>query len=270
MLNKNRYKISIVVILFFLQIATLPAFRRPEHHTQMLQVIFGRPYTISSAEQAKVEILEKALYLAIDQYSGSGLNYLNDLIMFGVEYVPAPHQIDFSSNQYHQRYTHRGWDFLYTDDRANWNMRKQLLLSSLDKLFDFQFNEMEKRESFGALLYYVHILGDHSYDGKTTLPDRMRINGSVRGRNMNRGDIVWELEYHLERLFREQQNSQNYRNIQSFLWDHRSRPLLPYSQTISDEAYNELQGFANRILQELMTNIPPLLRNEAFFRRTFL
>ena len=270
MLSKAWLKRAFIIIILISQASSLFAFKRTAHDTQMRQILFGMPYIISSTEQSKIEILEMALYLALDQYNGNNLYYLDDLRMFGIENIPAPHQIDFSSNQHHQRYTHRGWDYIYSDDRANWNIRKQLLLSSIDKVFNFMPHEMIKRESFAALLYYVHVLGDHSHDGKRTLPDRMRINGSVSGGNMERGDIVWELEYHLDRLFREQQNSRNYRNLQNFLSQHRRRPALPYSQTISDEMYDELKGFANRILQELMTNIPPLLRNEAFFRSSFL
>jgi hypothetical protein len=82
-----------------------------------------------------------------------------------IKNLPAAEQIDFTGNQYHQRATHWGWDFTNYTNQLLWETRKQLLLSTLDEVFAFQETGTIKRDSFGALLYYTHILGDHKYTG---------------------------------------------------------------------------------------------------------
>jgi hypothetical protein len=128
---------------------------------------------------------------------------------------------------------------------------------------------MIKKDSFGALIYYIHILGDHIGDSKDTLTSRMRLNGSIRGRNPVRSDIIWELEYHIPRLFREQSNSFEYKMLMSYLQRCASTPAFEYATTISDDNYKKLQEFANEILNKLIENVPALLKNEPFFVRVF-
>lgn len=269
MLNKKKTIYCIFTFLFIVHNNFIFASDEEVHNTQLKQVLFGRPFTINDNEQKNIRILQKALYLAIDQFNGNKIDYLTDLKEFGVQNLPSFEQIDFSSNQYHQRYTHRGWDFPTYPNQLLWETRKGLLLSTLDKLFNFQENEKIKKDSFGALLYYIHILGDHIGDSKDTYTSRMRLNGSMRGRTMNRSDIIWEFEYHIPRLFREQTNAVGYKTLMEYLRKHASYPSFEYSQTISDDDFNELKKFANEILNTLIGNIPALLKNERFFARVF-
>ena len=261
-------KISAVICIFILPVS-LSASDEPVHNGQMLNVLFGRPFTISRTEQQKTEILEKAVFLCVDLFNGYNIHYLTDLNNYGVQNLPSAQYIDFSSNYTHQRATHRGWDFKNYSNQAMWEERKKLLLFSIDRLFDFQETEMIKRDSFAALLYYVHIIGDHIGNSKRTLPDRMRINGSMRGRNMERLDVVWELEYHIPRLFRGQESAVEYKLLMKAMQRFSTQPPFDYSTAISDDDYSKLQGFAVNILNCLTENIPALLRNESFFRRAF-
>ena len=144
------------------------------------------------------------------------------------------------------------------------------MISAVDKIFGSREDEEAKRESFAALLYCVHILGDHIGDNKRSLPDRMPLNGSRDGRTATRTDIIWELETHIPRLFRGQTGAVEYLMLMKYLQEHRSKPSFAYSDTISDNDYRRLQDFAEELLyKQLKVNIPGLLKNENFFRRVF-
>jgi hypothetical protein len=188
--------------------------------------------------------------------------------------------MDFTANYTHQRYTHRGWDFItypvnYGKNNYNfqdiWERRKGLLLSTVDRIFEFQENEMIKKESFAALIYYTHILGDHiGNTSKNTLVNKMQLNGSRRGGNMARSDIIWELEYHIPHLFREQANAPEYKALMNYFEKNRvSNPPFVYSNTISDDDFKKLQKLTGEVLDELIKNIPALLKKEIFFTQVF-
>ena len=283
MLNKNTGKHLSVLLLLFFACSSLFASDERVHNEQLIQVLFGRSFKPDERVNRNLIPLQKALYLTIDLFNGATYNqgqaqrYLNDLKGFGVENLPSLSTIDFTAGWEHQRYTHRGWDWIdYPRNLRGynfqniWNVRQQLvLMSTIDKIFNFQEIEMIKRDSFTALLYYVHILGDHLGDSKRSLPDRMPLNGSRRGSAATRADIIWELEYHIPRLFREQTSAAEYQLLMRFIQRSQSRPSFVYSDTISDDDYRQLQAFAKEILDNLILNIPPLLENENFFRRVF-
>jgi hypothetical protein len=286
MMMTNKFiKISLLLFVIFL----LPLFASEEnvHNGQLLQVLFGRPYTINEIEERNIKPLENALYWCLDEFNGTSykngiaLQRLKDLKRFGVKNVPAFEKIDFTAGSEHQRYTHRGWDWIdYPENirgynfKEIWRLRKQLLFSTVDKVFNFKRDETIKCESLSAILYYVHILGDHIGDSKRTYMDRIplsprpdyRFNRS--GENSNNPTVYTELLYHLPRLFREQTNSVNYRMLSLYL-DHNKNREFPTGTTISDQEYAELQSFSKETLDKLIEYIPRLLRNENFFMRVF-
>jgi hypothetical protein len=285
-------KIILIITLLFSAIF-LFASEEDEHNKQMLQVLFGRPYTINEDEQRNIRPLEMAIYLTIDLYNGDtyvnkrgeryqAQRYLDDLKKFGVKKLPKLPIIDFTAGSEHQRYTHRGWDWIdYPSNYREynfqniWNVRKQLVyLATLDKIFSFNRWEYEKRDSFAALLYYVHILGDHIGDKKRSYMDRIPISPrpdyrfNQSGENSNNPTIYTELLYHLPRLFKEQTNSIDYGMLMRYLERNKNRQFST-GTTISDEEYAELQTFAKETLDKLIEYIPRLLRNEDFFKRVF-
>jgi hypothetical protein len=138
------------------------------HNKQFLQVLFGRPYTINENEQRNIEPLEKALYWCVDEFNGNTYNngmarqYLDDLKRFGVKKIPPFEKIDFTAGYEHQRYTHRGWNWIdYPENirgynfKEIWKLRKALLLSTVDCVFNFKRDETIKCESLSAILYYI-------------------------------------------------------------------------------------------------------------------
>jgi hypothetical protein len=276
MLNKSKAKYIVLFILFIFHNVLVFASNEWVHNNQLNQVLFGQD-TVRTIEQKNIVILEKALYLAIDEFNGYNSykldNYLSDLKDFGVINLPSRDQIDYVTfGGEHQKISHRGWDFKKYENQQLWETRKNLLLSTLDKLFNFNENEMDKKDSFGALCYYIHIIGDHIGDeGKKPLRHRMPLNG--RSQTQERSDIIWELEYHIPRLFREQANSSEteneYKELMKYLKEKADKPRFIYTEKILDEDLKKLREFAGEILNVLIKNIPALLKNERFFSRVF-
>jgi hypothetical protein len=297
MLNNKLVSVLLLILfLFHFPVNVLFASDDDVHNRQMLQVLFGKNSSLrtddgrlfyvesfSGHKKESILALQKAVYWCVDEYNGHiaflqgyPRQYLNDLRRFGVDDIPQYDMIDFKANWYHERYTHKGWDFdEYPRNyqgynfQTIWELRKNLLLATVDKTFNFRPDEMIKKDSFAALIYYTHILGDHSGNTKGSLEHRIPINGSRRGRTMERGDIIWELEYHIPRLFREQTNVPEYRFLMNYLKNHTSKPSFIYARTISDDDYIKLKKFAEDVLEALIENIPALLRNEVFFTRVF-
>jgi len=281
--------------VFLFCFSLLPLFASDEsvHNQQLERVLFGSSYTLSEKGQKNLTALEEALYLSIDLFNGTTYNngqaqrYIDDLRRFGVKKIPDLDSIDFTAGSEHQRYTHRGWDWIdYPrnirgyDFQQIWTLRKEnVLLATIDKIFNFKRNEMIKHDSFAALMYYIHILGDHIGDSKRTYTDRMAISPrpdyrfNRSGENANNPTIYTELLYHLPRLFREQAESVpapfDYQMLIRFLERNKNR-TFPTGTTISDEEYAELQSFAQETLNALCRYIPALLRNEDFFKRAFI
>lgn len=121
-----------------------------------------------------IEAIESAAYLCPDQFNGSGKEELNTLIAYGVPGIPnSIDEINFTSNWQHRRYTHMDWVPMEHPDVGNWDMRKEILLATVNKVFDFgpftdpvpllgwKVDYTDQCNSFCALVYYVHILGDN-------------------------------------------------------------------------------------------------------------
>ncbi|MCL2139059.1 MAG: hypothetical protein FWH41_05960 [Treponema sp.] len=302
MLNNTACKKTAVVFFLF---AVSAGYLFPSdddvHNRQLLQVLFGRSVNIKSDDgrlfygsdfteekKQKILVLQKALYWCIDEYNGDNpymqgypRQYLNDLRLFGVGGVPEYDKINFTANMYHQRYTHRGWDWTLYPRTAQynfqeiWSLRKNLLLSAIDSVTDIRPEEAIKRDSFGALLYYLHILEDHAGDSKTTYMDRISISrrpdyrSNRSGENRFNPTIITELLYHLPRLFREQTGTMEFRTIERYLTRCNQDKEFPAGNVITDGEYAKLQSFAKEMLDKLIENIPALMKGEGFFSRVF-
>jgi hypothetical protein len=182
----------------------------------------------------------------------------------------------------HGWYTHLGWDHIYDEDTTNrWLIRKEILRNALDKQFNFSLldkigiSRSNKRDSFAALLYYVHILGDHENNAITTAHTRLPIR-SLDEQNVNyqtieehwtsdyededaivqwrkewiaQTTIIAELNKHLPIIFSKQKNDVHYIN------------MIKGINKNSTEGQKEK---AKKLLGILFKNVPYLLKNESF------
>jgi len=99
------------------------------------------------------------------------------------------------------------------------------------------------------------------------ISQRPDYKGNRSGPNSHNPTIYTELLYHLSRLFREQLNSNEYRDLILFL-EIRKRTEFP-TGTLTDEEYAKLKMFAGQTLNILCLHVPRLLMNESFFKRAF-
>ncbi|WP_295069735.1 hypothetical protein [Ruminococcus sp.] len=251
------------------------AFNREEHDKYMLKVLFYSFKEVDNDVSIKdeIEALECASYLTIDQYNGNGEKDLSYLQQYKVKNLPSSiSQIDYTSGAYHRRATHRGWDgettgVYNTTDRERWTIRKKILINTADKIFDFKGNTT-KRDSFCALIYYTHILGDRLSDTKYYQNNDIIELG---GRTDNQ-DITHELIHHISILFSDQNHTFKFNHVitKLDLINSRISTLLKRNNgSISNEDFAEYKGYAKDIMDVLMYNIPEMLKSEDFFRNVF-
>lgn len=286
------------------------AFSEEKHDDYLEQVLFGKDGYASSNETAinTLEALKAACYLSIDQFSGKGESQLDDLysfhdasfgneqinkvkkiIPFYKEYqLPSSiDQIDFKGNAYHRSCTHLGWDHEYDEDKANWKTRKTILLLTVNESFNFGlfsgwFGAFNTRcNSFCALLYYVHILGDTIEagekiyaDGKSGAyytkkqQDKLIIPLVVFSPSEKNPDIIFELQKHSEILFAGQRLTGKMMHLKSRLSEirYKIREDITNQEIHYSANYYKL---ANELMDILSETIPSLLRNESFFNTVF-
>ena len=142
-----------------------------DHYKDLESVLFGNNSAriMGDAEKKKlVRHLEYATSLALDQFNGFKGTLLEDLRLYGVPNLPN-HITDKieeggfnfpASGQTHRQYTHLGWTYDYDKEHrvANWPLRKQMMVDTAKRVLNC--NDDEICDSFAALLYYIHVIGD--------------------------------------------------------------------------------------------------------------
>lgn len=257
-------------IVFFLTMTVAPlfSFNNAQHDEYMLQVLFGR-HTSIDKESNEVKALEYASYLTLDQFNGKGVKELAFLNQMKVRNIPKDiSKIDFSSNGLHRSYTHRGWDFSYSTDKAHWNIRKNILIATANKVFEFK--DSQQCNSFCALIYYVHVLGDHIAD-KSKKKSELKIDFAGR---VDNNDIVHELTMHLSILFKDQTNSLPLTTLLQKMraLDRNVETLVRRPGGIAaftDVEFHTYKNAATELMNLLIRYVPELLQKEAFFTRFF-
>lgn len=265
-----------VLLSIALVIACIPqtsAYERDEHDKYMLEVLFKNFKEVENDSKVtdEIEALESASYLAIDQFNNNGQKDLDILCSYGVKGIPSDiTDISFNaSGTTHRSHTHRGWDFqLYTVTKDIWPIRKQLLLNTADEIFDFRGDEA-KKESFCALIYYIHLLGDHMDDSSYKIKNGLKMD--IGGR-VDKEDIIHELLKHIEVVFADQRHTHKYRSLTSTLLRYNSKfaKIVRSEGGInSDEKFEKKQEYTEDLMKLLTMYIPEMLKEEAFFSEVF-
>lgn len=270
---------SIIVILSAV-LSSASASDKDVHDGYMLQVLFGKNFSeenYSEKELQGIEALEAASYLAVDQYNGNGTEELKILSDYRVPSLPRSiSEIDFSGNQYHRRYSHRGWlgpynnkDRPYPDDKAHWNTRKEILLQTTKKVFGFNDSQSRINDSLSAVIYYIHILGDHIVE-----TDYQKMNSDmigVGGRN-DQYDIIHQLIYHFDVLFTSLTSTNRYNSFRSQLrlLNNEFSDLVNKDGGVNTyEKQAAYSGLAKKLMDLLIKHVPELLQEEAYFSKVF-
>lgn len=249
------------------------------HNTDLKDILFEGGCSLSHRGRENFRMLCEAAYLTLDYYNGQdkGNRYLDDLRSHGVKGLPKDvNEINFSYNSHHQRFTHMGWNYDYgIKDSANWETRKMILINTVQHIGKFNKREMIKVEAFAALVYDLHILGDHCGDTEYSRYDRVRLTSEpgYKGQVVsptsdgpfNNPTLFVYLLYHTHRLFREQKGTFEYERLLEFLDTYKDRF---WGKDSVD--YSEIQDFAKKKTKvALQQYIPGLLKREKFFQRAF-
>lgn len=251
------------------------------HNEELKQILFGQTTSnLTFKGENNFRLLCKAVHLAVDYTNQEqGARFYNDLKTNGVANLPSLESISFAGNQYHQKYTHMGWEFYYgigQMDKANWTARKEILLQTVDKICKFKKEERIKKDAFAALIYEIHILGDHIGDTEATRYTRIRLvsepgyKGQVASPTsdgpFNNMTLYTYMLYHIQRLFREQKNTYEYNEVVKFLDRHKNEYLNYENEEVS---YDDIQFLATETKKVLVRYLPILFERESFFKRSF-
>lgn len=292
---------TILLVLMMANICVSPAFAHPDqnsHYRDIEKVLFGREIltrnerksttTLGSKARDALLSLEHATAIVLDQYKGDDQDLLDQLAEYGVPSLPPDaittkdqdaRGINFlASPNLHRSFTHRGWTFEYlpSSSKANFPVRKEILMETARVAFDPDLLDFTRRDAFCAVLYYVHVLGDHMADSKakgTTLIISLVEPGAVRRTPPRNEDIFLELEYYLSVLFKDKSDNQTYSRMMQKLNDLRRRVAKTARETnlFSDQGAMQLyHSYVDELFDLLCTYVPRLLEREEFFSDVFL
>ena len=292
-MNRKLIVSALTLVFCFLIIGTTEAHPSAGEHWQDIRyVLFGDKYYSGkdASTVQKRQSLEYASQICIDQFGSSHKSMMEKLIIatprlssISIEEIAL-----FAGISNHRQYSHKGWNYLYENDSLNedwietkWPKRQNLLRITSEEIFNFNglpsfidalLGFDIKCDNFCALLYYIHILGDHIEFNQTTY--HYTRNG-VMGKDQviplggTRNDsIISELLKTFVVLFPTQDYSELERELNSA--NTRIVSLLNAPDTLNTEnGFMRYTDQAKNILKILSEHIPNLLRNEEFFRQVF-
>lgn len=274
MLNKC---LLCIYVLFMWATPIASAHGEGGHNNDLKDILFEGGRSLSQRGQKNFRMLCEAAYLTLDFYNGhdKAKQYLDDLRKNGVKGLPKDvSEIDYKDSfKQHQRFTHMGWNYDYgIKDSAKWETRKKILINTVQHIGKFNKRERIKIEAFAALVYDLHILGDHIGDREGSKNYRVRLTSEpgYKGQVVsptsdgpfNNPTLFVYLLYHTQRLFREERGTFEYEQLLNFLDKNKD-----YGEDKVD--YSEIQKFAEETKVALQQYIPGLLKREKFFQRAF-
>ena len=224
----------------------------------------------SNAKKA-LDALELASYLAIDQFGeNKGADKLEQLRDYGVKGLPKtvndPGYFISGGGVNHRKPTHRGWDYEFysgtLNDYKTWKVRRPIIENTVDKFFDFNGDEKQK-DSFCAVIYYIHILGDHignSYDNRLNIIQLSKMKDEF-------GHLK-EINDCISNLFSGQKLSNTYCRLKVKLTVLRTKARFN-GEDDTKEKQNKVKKYARETLDCLQTYLPGLLKNTDFFYAVF-
>lgn len=243
-----------------------------QHEDDLELALLGRKLSekdkdpdLSSNQQAILfGYLEDAIYLCVDQAGTDGQKWLDELNNH-LEVQGLPKSVsEFSvpKNADHQAYTHMGWDYKLYADIAKWEIRKNILLSTVSKVFNIPIDSEECIE-MSKLIYYIHILRDHIENayGK-------HLNVIQLSKMKDDYGHLQEINKCISKLFSSQITSNKYCRLKVRLSVLRFKSRFNGDDD-SEKKQEKVIKYAGEALQTLQTYLPGLLQNTAFFRAVF-
>lgn len=267
------------------------AFEAKEHDKYYEKVLFGANEFKQKKNDYKdiIQSLEYASYLAIDQFMAE--QHPNDQVKLDylkkrrISKVPKIEDIDFDDVKNHRSYTHRGWDFDYStlgkvkkNWETRWEARKNLLINTVNKELDIPYTGFlwfktysEIGESFAAITYYVHILGDF-IDAEWHEKDPYVQMIHFADKNDEDNSLIEELIKHMDVVFADQKGTHTYPSFKSKIrkiGDKAWGVLSSQGGLNTKEKFNTVHDCAIELMDLLIAKMPDYLKKESFFADVF-
>lgn len=132
---KKRSKLVAIMLLVVLSVMKLSvcADGSPGHNKALIKALFGNARV---SDTDKMDLLNDACQLAIDQHNGDGQDTLNELKKTIRGLPDTIDSFNIGHGKLHRNYTHQGWDFEYKNDEAHWKdiRKKKYLIQSINYL----------------------------------------------------------------------------------------------------------------------------------------
>ena len=262
------------------------------HDREMETILWGnKKTTVLSNEELKIKVrcLKDATSIALDQFNGTKAIQMKNLENYGVEGIPPlisdtieKGGINFTANGLtHRKYTHLGWTYVYSGkySDANWPKRKEIMINTVMKVLDTTDEEI--CDSFAAILYYIHILGDIQDDSIQTqrdqvipLIDKQGISDILHYRPNK--DIFLELSHYIPILFEgrisktylsyysrlKRQISKLHRKAKDLLKENKKKGTV--DKNINYLTSKQLNELSEELMAIMAQNMPVLLEHSIF------
>ena len=292
-MKKRIVSLCLILIAFLLFSNSSFAHDKDKHDAIIEHVLFGSTSFKDSLKQGSkeyqaLENLECAVALCIDQYQGNYSDLLAILNKQDIHGLPKDiTSFDFTGNQHHRRYTHRGWNMSYNEfDPGKWEIRKTLLLQTVNYVFGFQkkagtwsflgkttdYGYSQKCDAFAAFLYYIHVLGDYSASKTKSviIGDMIPLVRSHPGDGNE--DILYEMERILPIILETAASKKDIAYVglmQDLKLLHQKGTVWEDAGGMNDENFADYIQLNTDLLNKLYNKVPGLLKNEPFFKEIF-
>ena len=279
--------------------------KQDEHDKDLKYALFGsREKALSGDEKLIFDAISNAAALTIDQFSpndslkwkkGVYDELQNDLKKMGLptltdnfDSLDLNRKISADGKNItantHRKYTHLGWNYKNYPKEEFWEKRKRVLLHTVnwtlfnDKaafswvpgLSNVLYSPSEQCEAFSAMVYYIHILGDHI---EGDVPEKLTdLEPLIQYTNLSTPGIIVELKEQLEIVFVSQNGSWTYAVMMeklSALGIEAERNCGMWGSIDTVEKCKTNQEYAKKLLDILAEYLPQLLANEPFFSNHF-
>lgn len=274
------FLLSLLTVICLIAPVQVSAFSGDEHNTYLRKVLFGESAVRNTDA---LDALNDASELSIDQHNNDSQSVLDELRKeLGVKKIPENvSEFNVGHGYLHRNYTHKGWTYDYKgqdgNDEAHWSdVRKKILLETINQKFNFGFwsgklgRYNEQCDAFGALIYYVHVIGDHISNEKyhSNYEEIPLVKGA--------GDygIIEELLKYSPILFKDiKDGNETYDAYIAELTDLKADidDIYDNQSDLSDpQVYEQYNEYAEELMQCLEDYVPLLIKREPFFQKVFL
>lgn len=275
-----------------------------EHDKDLKYVLFGsEAKKLSGDEKLIFKAIANAAALAIDQFSADDQLRWKEKIydelqeelkkLHASELPYSFEELDLNSNvssdgknvtaNSHRMYTHLGWNYKGYPNEEFWEKRKQVLVHTVnwtlynDKAFfswvpgaaNTLYPPNEQCEAFCAVVYYIHILGDHM---EGDISKKLAYLEPIQYVDSSAPGIITELKEQLQILFKSQSSSWSYAGLMDAITTieiESNEDYKTWGKLDTKEKCKINQEYADKIMDVLSAYLPNMLKNEPFFSSHF-